>query len=490
MIRARSAARMVDGVGRQRRRRHDRGRLRGHRGRDGRRIRIARRCGRIRDWLAAPIADAKADRERDGNGDEYGESRHGLSVGEQRVVECSDDASERGAVVASRVIAVALSRKRESDVARDARLLESNVHIFPVAHVRSRRPSFVPNQRGAGRVRELPDRAAQAESERGAAEVDAPRQTRAVSIGDADRRRGPGHRRRRCRLARRQTRAAARCASRPRSACPPSNRRRRPTGKAQTQLATELREAAGESHAARGAARGIAGAAGGAGGALPRSRAVARRNRDLRDRAGAAGREPATAARGQRVVGAHRAAARRRQAAAPRPPAVRSAAPRAVRATWIGSRPCRTSTSSGMSLKLDQAIAAVDTLPLAMDERVPPPPPDKTAPPADESAMATGAARDLGRREAADPHRSRRPPGGAARARRAAVFSAREPEAAPAHRADRAARAKRRELPVPISRRSRRGSSSISTRARSRCRRCRRRSSSSPRRRCPARRPT
>jgi len=37
----------------------------------------------------------------------------------------------------------------------------------------------------------------------------------------------------------------------------------------------------------------------------------------------------------------------------------------------------------GMSLKLDQAISAVDTLPLAMDERVPPPPPDKTAPPAD-----------------------------------------------------------------------------------------------------------
>ena len=52
----------------------------------------------------------------------------------------------------------------------------------------------------------------------------------------------------------------------------------------------------------------------------------------------------------------------------------------------------------GMSLKLDQAISAVDTLPLAMDERVPPPTPDKTAPPADDSAMATGAARDLGRR--------------------------------------------------------------------------------------------
>ena len=40
----------------------------------------------------------------------------------------------------------------------------------------------------------------------------------------------------------------------------------------------------------------------------------------------------------------------------------------------------------GMSLKLDQGIAAVDTLPLAMDERVPPPVPDRTAAPADESA--------------------------------------------------------------------------------------------------------
>ena len=40
----------------------------------------------------------------------------------------------------------------------------------------------------------------------------------------------------------------------------------------------------------------------------------------------------------------------------------------------------------GMSLKLDQAIAAADTLPLAMDERVPPPAPDKAAAPADDSA--------------------------------------------------------------------------------------------------------
>ena len=40
----------------------------------------------------------------------------------------------------------------------------------------------------------------------------------------------------------------------------------------------------------------------------------------------------------------------------------------------------------GMSLKLDQGLAAVDTLPLAMDERVPPPAPDKAAAPAEESA--------------------------------------------------------------------------------------------------------
>ena len=39
----------------------------------------------------------------------------------------------------------------------------------------------------------------------------------------------------------------------------------------------------------------------------------------------------------------------------------------------------------GMSLKLDQAIASVDNLPLAMDERVPPPTPDKLAVPADVS---------------------------------------------------------------------------------------------------------
>lgn len=39
---------------------------------------------------------------------------------------------------------------------------------------------------------------------------------------------------------------------------------------------------------------------------------------------------------------------------------------------------------AGMSLKLDQALSAVDALPLAMDERLPPAAPDKDAPPPDE----------------------------------------------------------------------------------------------------------
>jgi uroporphyrin-3 C-methyltransferase len=39
-----------------------------------------------------------------------------------------------------------------------------------------------------------------------------------------------------------------------------------------------------------------------------------------------------------------------------------------------------------MSLKLDQALAAVDTLPLAMDERLPAPGPDMAAPPVEVPA--------------------------------------------------------------------------------------------------------
>jgi uroporphyrin-3 C-methyltransferase len=43
---------------------------------------------------------------------------------------------------------------------------------------------------------------------------------------------------------------------------------------------------------------------------------------------------------------------------------------------------------AGMSLKIDQALAAVDTVPLAMDERLPPPPRDRAAAPADEPAWS------------------------------------------------------------------------------------------------------
>jgi uroporphyrin-3 C-methyltransferase len=42
----------------------------------------------------------------------------------------------------------------------------------------------------------------------------------------------------------------------------------------------------------------------------------------------------------------------------------------------------------GMSLKLDQAIVAIDVLPLAMDERLPAPARDRDTPPADESAWS------------------------------------------------------------------------------------------------------
>ena len=42
---------------------------------------------------------------------------------------------------------------------------------------------------------------------------------------------------------------------------------------------------------------------------------------------------------------------------------------------------------AGMSLKLDQALASIDKLPLAMDERVPLPAKDDKAPPVDESAL-------------------------------------------------------------------------------------------------------
>ncbi len=71
----------------------------------------------------------------------------------------------------------------------------------------------------------------------------------------------------------------------------------------------------------------------------------------------------------------------------------------------------------GMSLKLDQAQAAVDTLPLAMDERVPPPARGQGGA-RRRLAVAPFPAGSLERCEAADPDRDRGPARGAAGARR------------------------------------------------------------------------
>ena len=62
----------------------------------------------------------------------------------------------------------------------------------------------------------------------------------------------------------------------------------------------------------------------------------------------------------------------------------------------------------GMSLKLDQALVTIDTLPLAMDERLPPRAPDKAAAPVDDSTWRRflqelwGDAKQLIRIEVAD----------------------------------------------------------------------------------------
>src|SRR6185436_12000770 len=76
----------------------------------------------------------------------------------------------------------ALSRKRESAVGPLPRLLESNVHISqsPMSDPVDRPMSPASGERDAS---ETAGGAAQAESERFAAEVDAPRQKRPVSIG-------------------------------------------------------------------------------------------------------------------------------------------------------------------------------------------------------------------------------------------------------------------------------------------------------------------
>ena len=143
----------------------------------------------------------------------------------------------------------------------------------------------------------------------------------------------------------------------------------------------------------------------------------------------------------------------------------------------------------GMSLKLDQAIAAVDTLPLAMDERVPPRRRTRRRAPADDSQWRRllreiwGDVKQLIRIEVADRPAAPLVPV------RAAVFSAREPEAASAHRADRAPRAKRCELRCRS--RGRRGVDQAILRHAGEIRAdaAGERSGNSPQRRCPAKTP-
>ncbi len=108
---------------------------------------------------------------------------------------------------------------------------------------------------------------------------------------------------------------------------------------------------------------------------------------------------------------------------------------------------------TGLSLRLDQAIATIDTLPLALEERLPAAP--SSAPPADESGMAALPARGLARSARPGAHREPRSPGGAAARAAAAVFPAREPQAAPDGGALRPVLAR----PGVVSRRPRRGRS-------------------------------
>ena len=101
---------------------------------------------------------------------------------------------------------------------------------------------------------------------------------------------------------------------------------------------------------------------------------------------------------------------------------------------------------AGMSLKLDQALAAANALPFAMDERLPPPAPGATAAPADEPAWRRLAREVVGGDPATGARGGGRPAGRAAAPAVAAILPARKFEAAPADGTHRAAQPQRREL--------------------------------------------
>ena len=103
---------------------------------------------------------------------------------------------------------------------------------------------------------------------------------------------------------------------------------------------------------------------------------------------------------------------------------------------------------TAITLKLDQAIAQVDTLPLAKDERLPPPKPEHRRSPTSRRGGAR-CARSCSELRVAGAARGQRPTGGAAGRARPGVLPAREPAAAPAVRARRRSSAGRRRRSSP-----------------------------------------
>ena len=215
-------------------------------------------------------------------------------------------------------------------------------------------------------------------------------------------------------MARRQAHAAGAARSRSRSAWPASNRRRRPRRSAQTQLATDLRDAQAkitllEARLAESQAQ---------------QAALEALYRDL-----APSRDEIALSEIEQVL---LVASQQLQLAGNVPSALTAlqlADAKLQRLDRPQFVPLRRALSRdmdrlkavpyvdivGMSLKLDQAIAAVDTLPLAMDERCRRPPPDKAAP-ADESPWRRFLREMWSDVKQLDPDRGRRPARGAARA--------------------------------------------------------------------------